>query len=156
MRAGSRKAYRDAWQERTRSVFVVASIAIGVAALVALLGSYAVLTRELNREYLATIPASAILHADAVDEQMLGSVRADPEVAAAEARRAVFGRIKTGPAQWRNLALFVIPNFRDIRLNKFVPDQGAWPPATGEVLIERDAMRVARARIGDTISVSDR
>ena len=38
-----------------------------------------------------------------------------------------------------------------MRLNKFVPEQGAWPPATGDVLIERDAFHVLRAGIGDTI-----
>lgn len=153
MTAASRKAFRDAWQERTRSAFVIAAIAAGVAALVALLGTYAILTRELNRGYLATNPASAILHTDAIDEHMLAAVVADPEVGAVEARRMVLGRIKTGPAQWHNLALFVIPNYGDIRLNKFTPEQGPWPPATGEVLIERDAFHVARARIGDTITL---
>lgn len=152
MTATASKALRDAWRERTRSVFAVVTITAGVAALLALLGSYAILTRELNRGYLATNPASAILHTDAIDEHMLATVLADPEVGAAEARRTVFGRIKTGPAQWHNLALFVIPNYGDIRLNKFVPEKGAWPPATGEVLIERDAMRVARTWIGDTIT----
>jgi putative ABC transport system permease protein len=152
MTAISRKALRDVWQEWTRSVFVVISITTGVAALLAFLGSYAILTRELNHGYLATRPASAILHTDSVDKHMLTSVLADPEVGGAQARRIVLGRIKTGPAQWRNLALFVIPNFGDIRLNKFVRDGGAWPPATGEVLIERDAFQVAHVRISDTIT----
>jgi putative ABC transport system permease protein len=152
MTAMARKALRDAWQERTRSALVVVTIALGVAALLALLGTYAILTRELNRGYLATNPASAILHTDSVDEHTVSTVLADPEVGAAEARCIIFGRIKTGPAQWRNLALFVIPNYGDMRLNKFVPEQGAWPPAPGDVLIERDAFRVARAGIGDTIT----
>jgi putative ABC transport system permease protein len=34
-----------------------------------------------------------------------------------------------------------------------VPEQGAWPPATGEMLIERDAFRVAHAKIGDTMTI---
>ncbi len=149
----SRKAFRDAWHERTQSAFVIASIAAGVTAVLALLGSYAVLTRELDRGYLATNPASAILHTEAVDKRMLAAVLTDPEVRTAEARRALFGRIKTGPAQWRNLLLFAIPNYQDIRLNKFVSEQGAWPPATGDMLIERDALHVARVGIGDVVTV---
>ena len=152
MTAVTRKAIRDAWQERARSVFVVISITAGVAALLAFLGSYAILTRELNRGYLATNPASAILHTDFVDERTLAGALADPEVGAAQARRIVFGRIKTGPAQWRTLALFVTPNYGDIHLNKFVREEGAWPPATGDVLIERDAFKVAGTKIGDTIT----
>jgi putative ABC transport system permease protein len=153
MTASTRKAVRDAWRERARSAFVIAAIALGVAAFLALLASYAILTRELNRGYLATNPASAILHTDAIDEHMLAAVRADPEVGTAEAKRIVFGRIKTGPAQWRNLLLFVVRDYGGIRLNKMAPEQGAWPPATGEMLIERDAVQVAHAKIGDTVAI---
>ena len=153
MTAASRKSFRDAWRERTRSAFVIAAIALGVAAFLALLASYAILTRELNRGYLATNPASAILHTDAVDEHMLASVLADAEVGAAEARRIVSGRFKVGPVQWRNLMLFVVHDYGDIRLNKLMPELGAWPPATGEMLIERDAFQVARAKIGAIATV---
>jgi putative ABC transport system permease protein len=153
MTATTRKTLRDAWQERTRSVFVVISIAAGVAAFLAFLGSYSILTRELNRGYLATNPASAILHTDFINQRTLASVLSDREVGAVQARHIVFGRIKTGAAQWRTLALFVIPNYGDVRLNKFVPEEGDWPPAAGDVLIERDAFQVAHAKIGDTITV---
>ncbi|MBV9500381.1 MAG: FtsX-like permease family protein [Acidobacteriaceae bacterium] len=153
MTASTRKAVGDAWQERARSGFVVAAIALGVAAFLALLASYAILTRELHSGYLATNPASAILHTDAVDDHMLAAVGADPEVGSAEAKRMVFGRIEVGPAQWRNLLLFVVSDYGSIRLNKIVPEQGAWPPATGEMLIERDAVQVAHARIGQTFVV---
>ena len=34
-----------------------------------------------------------------------------------------------------------------------MPQQGAWPPATGEILIERDAFQVAHTRIGDSVLV---
>jgi putative ABC transport system permease protein len=151
MTVASRKSIRDMWRERTRLGFVVAAIALGVAAFMALLASYSILTRELNRGYLATNPASAILHTDGIDARTLADVLSDHEVKVAEARRIVTGRLKVGPAQWRNLMLFVIPNFNNIRLNTVVPDQGAWPPATGEVLIERDAFQVVRAKIGDPI-----
>ncbi|MBV9339484.1 MAG: ABC transporter permease, partial [Acidobacteria bacterium] len=153
MKATTRKAVGDAWQERTRSSFVIAAIALGVAAFLALLASYAILTRELNRGYLATNPASAVLHVDAVDDRMLAATLADPEVGTAEARRTVPGRIKVGPAQWRELRLFVVSDYGAIRLNKMVPEQGAWPPANGEMLIERDAVQVARARIGQTFVI---
>ncbi len=153
MTAKFRKAFRDAWQERTRSAFVIVAISAGVAAVVTLLGAYVILTRELNRGYLATNPASAVLHTDGVNERMLAAARTDPEVREIDARGAFFGRVRTGPAQWRNLLLIVIPNFRAIRLDTFVLEKGEWPPATGDMLIERDAVSVARAGIGDTITV---
>jgi putative ABC transport system permease protein len=153
MTALTRKAFRDIGREPARSALIIASITFSVAAVFALLGSYAILTRELKRGYLATNPASAILHTNGVDQRMLGIALATSEVGTAQARRIVAGRIKAGPAQWHNLLLFVIPNYRDIRLNQFLPEEGAWPPTRGEVLIERDAFQVARAKVGDVITL---
>src|SRR6266404_5790942 len=153
MTAPWRKAIRDFLQESTRTTLVVLAIAIGISGFAAVLSSYAVLTRELNKGYLATNPASATLHTDAIDDSLISAVLADRDVSDAEARRVLFGRIKTGPAAWRTLVIFVVKDYGNIRLSKFVPEKGAWPPATGEMLIERDAFQVARAKIGDTVTI---
>ena len=57
MTAPWRKAVRDFWQERTRTVLVVLAIAVGIAGFAAVLASYAILTRELDRGYLRDEPA---------------------------------------------------------------------------------------------------
>lgn len=148
-----RKTIRDFRQESARTLLVVAAIAVGITAFAAVLSAYAVLTRELDKGYLATNPASAILRTDRVDDALIATVLADQDVSDAEAHRTVYGLIKAGPAQWRTLVLFVIKDYGNIRISKLTPDQGAWPPATGEVLIERDAFRVAHAKTGDTITI---
>ncbi len=148
-----RKVIRDFWLERTRSALVVAAIALGIASFSAVLSAYAILNRELNLGYLATNPASATLATDRIDDDLLNLLAAEPGVAAVEARRTVSGRIKTGPAQWRSLTLFVVGDFADVRVSTITPEGGAWPPARGEILIERDAFQVAKARIGDTVTV---
>ena len=148
-----RKTIRDFQQESARTLLVVAAIAIGITGFAAVLSAYAVLTRELDKGYLATNPASATLHTDAIDNAMVAAVLSDHDVGVAEPRRAVSASIKTGPVQWRRLVLFVLNDYKNVRLSKIVPDQGAWPPAQGEVLIERDAFRVARTKIGDTVTI---
>lgn len=146
------KAVRDFWQESTRTLLVVLAIAVGISGFAAVLASYAILTRELNRGYLATNPASATLRTDAVDDSLLAAIAATPGVREVEARRALSGRIK-GPNGWRNLTLFVVKDFAHVRVSTLNPEGGAWPPATGEILIERDAFQVARIRIGDAVTV---
>lgn len=147
------KVIRDLWRERTRTALVVLAIAVGIGGFSAVLSAYAILTRELDRGYLATNPASAILRTDAVDDGLLAAILSNHDVSDAEPRRIVRGRIKAGPMEWRNLTLFVVKDYGNIRVSKLEPQQGAWPPATGELLIERDAFQVARARIGDTVTV---
>ncbi len=65
----------------------------------------------------------------------------------------VSGRIKAGPAQWRTLMLFVVKDYADIRVSTITHESGAWPPGRGEILIERDAFQVAKASIGETVTV---
>jgi putative ABC transport system permease protein len=153
MSAYRQKVTRDFWQERTRTVFVVLAIAIGISAFSAVLSSYAILTRELDRGYLETNPASATLRTDKLDDELIAAIAASNGVSDAEARRTLMGRIKAGPVEWRNLTLFVVKDFGDIRVSTLKPQQGAWPPAPGEILIERDAVQVAKARIGDSVTI---
>jgi putative ABC transport system permease protein len=153
MTAAWRKVIGDFWRERARTALVVLAIALGIAGFAAVLGSYAILTRELNAGYLATNPASATLFTDSVDDALLRAVVRSPGVGDAEARRTLTGRIQAGTARVRSLVLFVVQDFGNIRVSRLNPEKGAWPPAAGEILIERDALQVLGARIGDSATV---
>jgi putative ABC transport system permease protein len=153
MTAPWRKALRDFWQERTRTALVVLAIALGIFGFSTVLSTYAILTRELDLGYLATNPASATLRTDSVDDALVAAVLSGHGVSFAEPRRIVTGRIKAGPMEWRNLTLFVVKDYGNIRVSKLVPEKGAWPPSQGEILIERDAFQVVRLKIGDTVLV---
>src|SRR5215211_2820362 len=148
-----RKAIRDFWHERARTALVVLAIALGISAFAAVLSSYAILTRELDRGYLETNPASAVFRVDSIDDDLVKAILQNPEVSDAEPRRTISGQIKAGPVQWRNLMLFVVEDYGNIRVSKLVPERGAWPPGNGEMLIERDAFQVARVSIGDAVTV---
>jgi putative ABC transport system permease protein len=153
MTTGMHKALRDFWQERTRTILVVLAIALGVAAFSSVMSSYAILTRELDRGYLNTNPASAIFRTDAIDDDLIKAVLSDGSISDAEPRRVISGQIKSGPIQWRNLVLFVVKDYGNVRVSKLEHEQGSWPPAKGELLIERDAFQVAHTKIGDVVTV---
>ena len=154
MTAVHTKILRDVWRERARSVAVVLAIAVGIAGFTSVLSAYAILTRELRNGFLATNPPSATLHTNFIDSDTLAAVRAIGLVATAQPRRVLTGHIKTGPMEWRTLSLFVIQDFRQISIAKMQPEQGAWPPAPGEMLIERSALVVAHAKLGDVATVN--
>src|SRR5512133_610738 len=103
-----RKALRDLWLNKTRAVLVVLSIAIGVFGLGLVADSYAILVREMDKNYLFTNPAAATLYTTALDPDFLQSVKALPQVDDAEARRTVVGRVQVGNNEWKNIWLFVV------------------------------------------------
>jgi len=153
MTASTTKIFRDFWQERARTALVVLAISLGIAAFSAVMSSYAILTRELDSGYLATNPASAIFRMDAIDDELVNAVLADHSVSDAEPRRVVSAQIKSGPIQWRNVVLFVVHDYGNVRVSKLEHESGNWPPAKGEILIERDAFQVAHAKIGDVVTI---
>jgi putative ABC transport system permease protein len=132
---------------------MIAAIAVSLAALGTLLGAVAILRREMSRNYLGTRPASATLELDApVDDALVDAVRSLPDVEEAESRGTILARVKVGD-DYRPLLLFVIDDFADLRLNTFRPERGRFPPPDGTFLLERSAVGMVEASVGDRVLV---
>jgi putative ABC transport system permease protein len=149
-----RKVLRDLWLNKTRTLLVVLSIAVGVFAVGTIASSQIILSRDLTAAYLATNPASATFFTfDSFGDEVVKAVEHLDEVKEAEGRRRVTVRAKTGPDEWRLLYLIAIPDFDDVKIDKFDPEAGAWPPPDHEMLIERAALGLLNAEMGDTVLI---
>jgi putative ABC transport system permease protein len=139
--------------ERGRIALMLLAVFVSLAALGALLGAAAVLSREITRSYSSTNPAHATLEIPAgVDTTLLKAVQKSPLVAQAEAREVLLSRIHVGHG-WRTLLLFGVPDFGALQMNRFTAESGAWPPPTGTLLLERSALTMAEALEGDEIEI---
>jgi putative ABC transport system permease protein len=149
-----RKVLRDLWLNKTRTLLVVLSIAVGVFAVGTIASSQIILSRDLTAAYLAANPASATFFTfDSFGDEVVKAVEHLDEVKEAEGRRRVTVRAKTGPDEWRLLYLIAIPDFDDVKIDKFDPEAGAWPPPDHEMLIERAALGLLNAEMGDTVLI---
>ena len=147
------KLARDLMAEKGRILLMLTAITVSIIAIGTVLSSYAVLTREIAANYLGTNPASATLELEGdVDARIVELARQHPQVREAEARDVILVRAKVGE-DWRPLLLFVIDDFAALRISTFAPIQGAWPPATGEMLIERTATSMLEANVGGSVRV---
>jgi putative ABC transport system permease protein len=89
-------------------------------------------------------PSSATLVIpEGFDQDFVEAIRKMPVIDEAEGRRSVDVRLKVGTNQWINLNLSAIDDFGDIRIDKVQSYSGAWPPAKGEILLERSSLRMA-------------
>ncbi|MBI5547473.1 MAG: FtsX-like permease family protein [Deltaproteobacteria bacterium] len=147
------KLLRDMKAGWGRSLLMVAAVSVSLVAVGAVLGAYSILSREISASYLGTRPASATLEMAApqgIDAALLAEVRAHPLVAEAEAREVIVARAKVGE-DWRRTLLFVVDDFSDLRLNRFDPETGAWPPPLGTMLIERSSVEMVGAETGGRV-----
>ena len=143
---------RDAAAAKGRVLSLVLAVAAALFALGTTLGGFAVASRELTRAYRATNPASATIEVDAVDPALVAQVRALPEVADADGRATVRGRIRDGH-RWRSLLLFVVPDYSQLRIARVTSLEGAWPPPPGTILIDQMSARFVHARPETALTV---
>jgi putative ABC transport system permease protein len=70
-----------------------------------------------------------------------------------DARRVIDTRVKIASGKWMDLRIFGIADYDQMRVNKVWPQSGAWPPPEREILIERSAIDLLGAQVGDAIIV---
>ncbi len=147
------KVVRDVQTEWGRLALMIAAIAASLAGVGGVLGSYAVLTREIAVNYLGTRPAAATLEVSGgADAALVETIRQLPGIADAEAREVIVARARVGD-DWRRMLLFVVDDFGDVRLNRFRLERGAWPPPDGTMLVERSAISMLGADVGGSLVV---
>ena len=117
-----RKVLRDLWGNKTRTVLVVLSIAVGVFAVGMIVSTQIIMSDDLSVSYNATDPASAELYPEPFDEELVQVVRRMEGVREAEGRRSVSVRLKVGPDEWRTLRLDAIHDYDDMRVHKLAPE----------------------------------
>ncbi|HEY5983534.1 MAG TPA: FtsX-like permease family protein [Anaerolineales bacterium] len=148
------KVLHDLLGSKTRTVLIVLSMAVGLFAVGIILSARDILMEGLAQSFAAISPSSGVVHTlELFDEDFIRSVRDMPHVADADARRYIPARVETSPGEWENLWLYVVADYNDVRVDKVSPLSGIWPPPPREMLVERSAMPVLDARVGQILSV---
>ncbi len=148
-----RYAWRDLWYHKSRTLLVVLSIAVGVFAFGAILGTIATLNRDLPIQYQAIAPASAILHTAPFNGAMADAVRRMPTVAHAEGRFRLRVRYLQTNNEWQDLELLLLEDYTTNAIDIVKPYVGSWPPPDRTLLIERNSLPLTAMAVGDTIAL---
>jgi putative ABC transport system permease protein len=132
---------------------MIVAIAAGVFAVASISTAYSILTREIERNYLSTNPAAALLEVDRIDQPVLDDVRAQPGITGAESAGRLTGRIEVRPNEWLPLLLFIVPDFRGAHISTVRLEAGRWPVAPSGIVLERTAVSLADAALDREITV---
>ncbi len=139
-----RKVMRDLSAFKLRAALVVLCLLVGLFTVGFLVDSQSVLRTAFDREYASAHPSNATLSVpDGFDQDFVQMVRRIPGIQDAQGRRSTMVRLQVGPNQWIPLNLSTWRDFRNVRIDQVNPYSGAWPPAKGEILLERSSLRLA-------------
>ena len=165
-----RKVLRDLWGNKTRTLLVVFSIAIGVFAVGIVTQTFTIVGQELAVSYPKANPASATLYPGEFDNDLVEMVRRMPGIADAEGRSISGGQIRLTADNQRVFLIFGVADFNDIRISKIRPqgvyganpafqaELGTWPLPKYSIILERSSLLVpclvpAGLKVGDKIKI---
>jgi putative ABC transport system permease protein len=154
------KLLRDLRATWTRVVLMVVAISVSLVVFSAVLYTCGIADREISRGYLSTNPASATVLLDrGVDAGQMAAIAAEartrPGIIDATARTQFTTQIQHAGGRWRAnpLQIFVAAPDDQMRIARFEVEQGSWPPAAGDILIDRDTLTLLDLSVGDTVVV---
>ena len=131
----------------------IAAIGLGIFVVTAITSAWSVLSRELGRNYLDTNPASAMIDVGEVTQAHIDLARAHRDILDVEATSIIKAKVERAPGEWLQILLFVVPDFSSHSISKALPNQGAFPPPSGTILLERIALEFLGFSIGDQINI---
>ena len=148
-----RKAWRDLWLHKLRSVLVILSIAVGILTFGMILGTRDTIIHELPRHYMSVVPASAKLHTTPVDDATIESIQQMPQIAVASGRMSTVVRFLDGDGEWHDLQLYALDDadYENSQADIIQPYEGAWPPGDHDILIERNSLFLTGAELNEAL-----
>ena len=148
-----RKVLADLWENKSRTILVVLSIAIGVFAVGMIAGAYVIISQDLDLSYAAANPANIEIVTRPFDEEYVSAVARLNGIADAEARRDVSVRVQKPSGEWDVLTLRVVPDFEDSKIDVLLPLEGKQVPAKKEAIFEIKTLESLGAAVGDKLTI---
>jgi putative ABC transport system permease protein len=142
----------DLWESRSRTLLVVASIAVGVFAIGMIVGAYGVLSQDINLSFAAVHPSNIEIAMEPFHEDLVRIVERISGVSDADGRRTVGVRARRPfDPVWQNLNLVAVGDLERLAINQLTPLEGAMTPGVGEMVVSRNFMRDTGFGVGDEI-----
>ena len=147
------KVLKDIWGNKTRSLLVVLSIAVGIAAVGMINAAREIVETDLYKDFWAGNPASLIIYVSPFQKNMPAAVQSMREVEQAEARRQSSALILGPTGNWEDLTLNVLENFNERKVSRYSVEAGKESPGGREIVLERRSAEALKVTVGDEVTV---
>ncbi|MBL7164116.1 MAG: FtsX-like permease family protein [Anaerolineales bacterium] len=147
------KVLADLWDNKMRTLLVVASIAVGVFSIGMIVSAYAILAEDIDRSYASASPVNVEIWTDPFYKDFVNVIEHIPSVAAAEGRQVTSIRASIDGAEWQDLSLIGITDFENLGMNQLSALSGTQYPGRRELLVSQDFMANTGFQVGDQVQL---
>jgi putative ABC transport system permease protein len=144
-----RKVLADLWVNRTRTILVVASIAVGVFAVGTMVTMYVIVAEDLRVGYAAAQPANIEIITDPFTDDLVETVEKLPGVATVEGRQMIPVRVSVDGETWKPLDVAAYDDYATSEINLLNQGKGRSVPADRELMVRTDMMNPSGLATGD-------
>ena len=147
------KVLSDLRGSRSRTLMVVASIAVGVFAIGMIVSAYVIISEEINTSYASVHPVNIETWTDPFHAEFVHIIERVPGVTDAEGRRFISIRARKYDEVWQGLNLIAAPDFDNININQLTAIEGTSIPGRREIIVSDSFMSSTGYQVGDEILI---
>jgi putative ABC transport system permease protein len=147
------KIVRDIWDNKKRSLLVIMTLTIGVAAVGTINNAVRMMERDMFDQYPSRNPAHLTLYVSPFPESLARDVLGLREVAYAQAQRTALVFTNDADGKSTDVNLLAAPDFSAMNINRLKLDAGSATPGLRGILIERSSARGMDLGVGDQLAV---
>ncbi len=150
-----RKVIKDLLGNKTRTLMVMMTIAVGVFAVGFVSSSFIMILNDMDADYQSANPHGGTIYTDPFNEDFLQPLMRVPGVGQVEGRNAVGANILAAGGKKIAISITSIPPLETMQIDLIRPNTpgGALKLGKHEIFIERSALVGFPVKEGDTIRV---
>jgi putative ABC transport system permease protein len=131
-----RKVIADLWTNRTRSVLVILSIAVGLFAIGLIDTLRVVIPSAMEQGYRSTNPANIQLIMSDFDDDLVDQIAKMDGVQSVLGVRTFTVRVQNDQGIWKSIQIKAISDPESMSVDRPYLLQGTWPPAENEMAVD--------------------
>lgn len=144
-----RKVSADLWESKTRTILVVASIAVGVFAVGTIVSAFAIMGEEIDESYFSVNPANIGIRTRPFTDDLIHSIQKEPGVVDVDGEYLNSFRMSRDSETWETFTLVGREDFADQTINQVELLEGEWAQSEDELMFGYEKMRDPGFRVGD-------
>jgi putative ABC transport system permease protein len=147
------KILNDIKGNKSRSLLVVLSIAVGIGVVGIINNAKAMIEDDLFTQYEQGNPASVNLYTSPFTEPLVDRLLEDQQVERAEGRRLTPIRIIDAEDGVHETTLVTVADFNRVSVNQLTLEDGSWALEDDQIALEKQSVEALGASVGDVLTI---
>ncbi|MFA9405562.1 MAG: FtsX-like permease family protein [Anaerolineales bacterium] len=149
------KVLKEMWENKSRSILVVLSLAIGVATVGMINTAAIYIQRDLFGAFDDGSPASLHMYISPFRNDVAQAVENMREVETTQPRRVKSASFLNADGTWEDITLNAFPDLEDVAINVPTLEEGRMSLSVREVVIERQSAEALGLAVGDMLLIKN-